>query len=92
MCSIGGRLRSWGASSGRAASEIPLLMSLASNSGASRGTVPGRQFDWGGRLLKSNGGAQRSPQGGWKSPVECIGTRGLDCETYKSSRDESRAK
>ena len=28
----------------------------------------------------------------WKSPVECIGIRGLDCETYKSSRDESRAK
>ena len=25
-------------------------------------------------------------------PVECIGRRGLDCETYKSSRDESRAK
>ena len=28
-----------------------------------RGTLPGGQFDWGGRLLKSNGGAQRSPQG-----------------------------
>ncbi len=55
-------------------------------------TVSGGQFDWGGRLPKSNGGAQRSPQGGWKSPVECIGIRGLDCETYKSSRDESRAK
>ena len=25
------------------------------------------QFDWGGRLLKSNGGAQRFPQRGWKS-------------------------
>ena len=24
------------------------------------------QFDWGGRLLKSNGGAQRFPQDGWK--------------------------
>ena len=25
------------------------------------------QFDWGGRLLKSNGGAQRFPQRGQKS-------------------------
>ncbi len=57
-----------------------------------RGTLPGGQFDWGGRLLKGNGGAQRFPQGGWKSPTECIGIRELDCETYKSSRDESRAK
>ena len=29
-----------------------------------RGTLLGRQFDWGGRLLKGNGGAQRlAPQG-----------------------------
>ena len=56
------------------------------------GTLPGGQFDWGGRLPKGNGGVQRFPQGGWKSPVECIGIRELDCETYKSSRDESRAK
>ena len=55
------------------------------------GTLLGGQFDWGGRLLKSNGGAQRFPQNGWKSFVECKGTRELDCETYKSSRDESRA-
>ena len=38
-------------------------------------TVSGGQFDWGGRLLKSNGGAQRFPQNGWKSFVECKGTR-----------------
>ena len=55
-------------------------------------TVSGGQFDWGGRLLKSNGGAQRSPQAGWKSALERIGIRWLDCETYKSSRDESRSK
>ena len=55
-----------------------------------QGTVSGGQFDWGGRLLKSNGGAQRFPQNGWKSFVECKGRRELDCETYKSSRDESR--
>jgi hypothetical protein len=56
-----------------------------------RGTVSGGQFDWGGRLLKSNGGALRFPQNGWKSFAECKGTRELDCETYRSSRDESRA-
>ena len=55
------------------------------------GTVPGGQFDWGGRLRKSNGGVQRFPQRGRKSRVECKGRRELDCETYKSGRDESRA-
>ncbi len=53
-------------------------------------TVSGGQFDWGGRLLKGNGGAQRFPQAGWKSAVECKGRRELDCETYKSSRVETR--
>ena len=56
------------------------------------GTLSGGQFDWGGRLLKSNGGAQRFPQRGRKSRVECKGIRELDCETYKSSRCESRSK
>ena len=55
------------------------------------GTVSGGQFDWGGRLPKSNGGARRFPQNGWKSFIECKGIRELDCETYKSSRYESRA-
>ena len=53
--------------------------------------MPGGQFDWGGRLLKCNGGAQRFPQAEWKPATECKGIRELDCETYKSSRDESRA-
>ncbi len=44
----------------------------------------------GARLLKGNGGAQRFPQAGWKSADECKGRRELDCETYKSNRDESR--
>ena len=56
-----------------------------------RGTLSGGQFDWGGRLLKGNGGAQRFPQNGWKSFAECKGIRELDCESYNSSRDESRA-
>ena len=54
-------------------------------------TVIGRQFDWGGRLPKSNGGAQRFPQNGWKSFEECNGRREPDCETHESGRDESRA-
>jgi hypothetical protein len=53
--------------------------------------VADRQFDWGGRLLKSNGGAQRFPQADWKPAVECKGIRELDCEAYKPSRYESRA-
>ena len=65
------------------------ILTCASES--SRGTLLGGQFDWGGRLLKSNGGAQRFPQNGRKSFVECKGRREPDCETYKSSRDESRA-
>ena len=58
---------------------------------AGDGTVAGGEFDWGGRLLKSNGGVQRFPQNGWKSFEECKGRRELDCETNRSSRDESRA-
>ena len=42
-------------------------------------------------LRKSNGGAQRFPQVGQKPTEECKGRRELDCETDKSSRDESRA-
>ena len=59
---------------------------------AGEGTVSGGQFDWGGRLPKSNGGAQRSAQDGWKSSVACKGKSRLDCETDRSSRCESRAK
>ena len=50
------------------------------------GTLPGGEFDWGGRLPKCNGGAQRSPQLDWKPSAECNGIRGLDCETDTSSR------
>ena len=54
-------------------------------------TISGRRFDWGGRLRKSNGGAQRYPQNGWKPFEESKVRRVLDCETNKSSRYESRA-
>ena len=52
--------------------------------------MSGGQFDWGGRLPKSNGGAQRFSQYGRKSYVECKGRRELDCKTYRSSKDDSR--
>jgi hypothetical protein len=55
------------------------------------GTLLGGQFDWGGRLLKSNRGVQRFPQRGWKSREEYKGIREPNCETDTSSRDESRA-
>ena len=55
------------------------------------GTVLVGQFDWGGFLPKCNGGVQRFPQAGWQSAVERKGTRELNCETYMSSRCESRA-
>ena len=67
--------------------EIPPFFGLDSNFFR---TVSGRQFDWGGRLPKGNGGVQRFPQAGRKSVVECKGIRKLDCETYKSNKDESR--
>ena len=56
-----------------------------------RGTLLGRQFDWGGRLLKGNGGAQRLAQHGRKSCNECKRRSQLDCETDGSSRYESRS-
>ena len=51
----------------------------------------GGQFDWGGRLLKSNGGVQRFPQREWKSRVECKGIRELDSERDGANWCESMA-
>ena len=70
----------------------PLIAGILTCSrGSGVGTLSGGQFDWGGRLLKSNGGAQRFPQNGWKSFAECKGRRELNCETDMSNRCESRA-
>ena len=93
MYRIGGRQRSWGASLGGVDVGIPPLKYRSSHFAPETGvrTVSGGQFDWGGRLLKSNGGAQGFPQRGWKSRGACKGKRELDCETDRSSRDESRA-
>ena len=69
----------------------PLIIECLTRRCVVWGTVSGGQFDWGGRLPKSNGGAQRFVQNGWESFVECNGKNELDCETNKSSRDESRS-
>ena len=77
----------------RAAGEIPVLADRIPNRSpeAGFGTMLGRQFDWGGRLLNGNGGARRSPHPGWESGHECKGTRRLDCEVDIPSRYESRS-
>ena len=93
MHRIGGRLRKPAFGLAGVAVGIPLLMNQISNllplSG--RGTMSDGQFDWGGRLQKSNGGVQRLAQRGWKSRNEYKRISQPDCETNKSSRDESRS-
>ena len=70
--------------------EIPPFRCLGSNLGP--GTPLGGQFDWGGRLQKSNGGFPRYAQHEWQPCAECIGTSVLDWETDRSIRWETRAK
>ena len=70
--------------------EYALVLTLSRESG--QGTVSVGQFDWGGLLQKSNGGAQWYPQPGRQSGNERKGRRVLNCETYESSRYESRSK
>ena len=53
------------------------------------GTVSVGQFDWGGRLPKGNGGAQRFVQHGRKSCIECKRINEPNCETDGSSSNES---
>ena len=93
MCRIGGRHRSGDASLRGASLEIPPFAFLISNRGplSGSGTLHGGEFDWGGRLLNSNGGARWWAQTGRKSVVECNGRSPPDCETDKSNRDESRS-
>ena len=92
MYRIGGRRRDVYVSIRGVAVGIPLLCGWGSNlvTSSVTGTVLGRQFDWGGRLPKSNGGAQRYAQAGWKPADECKCRSVLDCETNRSNRDESR--
>ena len=53
------------------------------------GTLSGGQFDWGGRLQKSNGGAQRLSQHGRKSCSECKRINAPNCEADGPSSNES---
>ena len=93
MYRIGGRLRNGDASRHGAAVGIPPLQYWVSNQPplAGGGTMPDGEFDWGGRLRKGIGGAQRFPQNGRKPFEECKGRRELDCDTDGWSRYESRA-
>ena len=52
-------------------------------------TLLGGQFDWGGRLLKGNGGAQRFVQHGRKSCSECKRRNEPNCDTDGWSSNES---
>lgn len=76
----------------RVAVGIPPLYYWISNLHPSTGwgTMPDGEFDWGGRLRKSIGGARRFPQNGRKPFKECKGRRELDCDTDGWSRYESR--
>ena len=65
------------------------VLTCARESG--RGTLSGGQFDWGGRLQKGNGGAQRLAQHGRKSCKERKRISQLDCEADGPSRYESRS-
>ena len=91
MYRIVGKLRRYGASCIGVVGGIPTIQCRNSNLWfVATETVLGGQFDWGGRLRKSNGGVQRFSQVGWKSTAECNGIRELNCETDGSSRCESR--
>ena len=63
---------------------------LTESSETCSGTMSDGEFDWGGRLRKGIGGAQRFPQNGRKPFEERKGRRELDCDTDGWSRYESR--
>ena len=67
----------------------PSIIGILTERATIAGTVLGGQFDWGGRLLKSNGGAQRLAQHGRKSCSECKRRSQPNCETDGSSSNES---
>ena len=92
MYRIGGRLGTRDASFWGVTLGIPPLQYWVSNMQPLSGwwTMSGGEFDWGGRLRKGIGGAQRFPQNGRKPFAECKGIRELDCDTDGWSRYESR--
>ncbi len=85
------KLGLWARWSGKVKYHPDQVLILTVSREAGDRTVPGGQFDWGGRLLKGNGGAQRFPQAEWKPAVECKGIRELDCKANAPRRNESWA-
>jgi hypothetical protein len=94
MLSVSGRLRRAAFGQPRVDNETPPFGIGESNLDplSGRGTLAAGQFYWGGILLKSNGGLRRLAQPGWQSGVEYMDRSQLNCETYMSSRYESRSK
>ena len=92
MYRIGGRQRDEDASLHGAAVGIPPLRYWISNLPplAGGGTMSGGEFDWGGRLRKGIGGAQRFTQNGRKPFGERKGRSEPDCDTDGWNRYESR--
>ena len=63
---------------------------LTCGSESSRGTLLGGQFDWGGRLLKSNGGVSKGSLSlNGNQAKECKRRSEPNCETDGSSSNES---
>ena len=95
MLSVSGRLRRSPFGVNRVANETPPLGTGNTNLEThltGRGTRAAGQFYWGGILPKSNGGVRSLAQPGWQSGVEYMDISQTNCETYKSSRCESRPK
>ena len=99
LCSIGGGreagCRQWRAGAyvredNRSVRGIDVKITFEQSSCS--GTVPGGEFNWGGCLPKSNGGAQRSAQPGWQCLASATYAQaGLTARTtVQESRDESR--
>ena len=94
MRRIGGRRRSCSSGCRGANVEIPPFIHLSSNAEtceSRRRTDSVGQFDWGGLLLKSNGGVQGTLSLFGNQASSAMVERVLNCETDKSSRYESRS-
>ena len=94
MLSVSGRLRNPPFGESEVTNETPPFEAGSSNPtlSTSSGTLAAGQFYWGGILPKSNGGVRSLAQPGWQSGVEYMDISQTNCETYKSSRCESRPK
>ena len=94
MLSVSGRLRIQPFGAGRVVNETPPfeigITNLLPLPGG--GTLAAGQFYWGGILPKSNGGVRRLAQRRCQWRDEYMDISQPNCETYTSSRCESRSK